>query len=278
MKPIPCPVCGAQDTAASPGCDRCGSESPHISRPHLADKMDLALIEAAQEGMLDEVKTLIEAGADVNATDVGILCTYNPLLGALRSGLGYSMMLGTSPPGLNKQQLGVVRVLLESGAKPNKEALPIAIRGRTIETVKLLMEFGADVNLPDSRRWAPIIIAAGESTTEIVLELLRAGAKINATTPGKISAIREAAKHGHLDTVVVLLAKGADVDFKEQGGWTPLFQAAWYGRADIAKALLTNGASINQTDTKGRTSQMVATERGHAAVANLIRCWPGANA
>jgi uncharacterized Ntn-hydrolase superfamily protein len=68
----------------------------------------------------------------------------------------------------------------------------------------------------------------------------------------------------------LLLGYGADVNAAE-GGNTPLHGAAQFGRVEMAAWLLDHGARVNVLDVRGKTPMQHAIERGHTAVANLLK-------
>lgn len=45
-----------------------------------------------------------------------------------------------------------------------------------IEILRILIQAGADINLPDNRQWTPLMVAAYSGYLSIVLELLKNGA------------------------------------------------------------------------------------------------------
>jgi ankyrin repeat protein len=54
--------------------------------------------------------------------------------------------------------------------------LHAALAGRRAGTARLLVQRGADVNLPDAAGWTPLHLAAHEGNVEMVRDLLEAGA------------------------------------------------------------------------------------------------------
>ena len=113
------------------------------------------------------------------------------------------------------------------------------------ETVKLLLEHGADVNALDATLRSPLFYAARKGHNEIVKILLRKGANANARDWSGYTPLREAAKAGHAGTVRLLLANGVDVNAKNDDGKTALTWAVFYGHKEASRALLSAGADAN---------------------------------
>ncbi len=141
----------------------------------------------------------------------------------------------------------------------------------------------------------PVEAAAHTGQREIAEFLLSKGAPLDICTAsmlGRIERVREFLRAdpalaramgahgipvlfypvitGRRDVAELLLANGADVNAVE-GGTTPLHGAVLFGRAEMAAWLLDHGARVNATDVRGKTPLQHAVERGHAAVADLLR-------
>lgn len=101
---------------------------------------------------------------------------------------------------------------LESGGQGEKDFLLLrATRYRQVETVKVLLEHGAD---PSKVSWGfkktPLFFAAGDGDLGIMKLLLDAGADVNATDQNRNNALREAAVNKRLAAVELLMEKGID--------------------------------------------------------------------
>lgn len=116
-------------------------------------------------------------------------------------------------------QHDALRVLLEAGADPNKEAqyeLPLAIAiqqsGRAgLEPVKLLLDAGASPNLKTSSGEPAWFSAVGQSSTlETLALLLDRGADVNAMGPNESTVLFAAANVRNWNAVLLLLQRGAD--------------------------------------------------------------------
>nr|7TBO_A Chain A, D12 LOV2-DARPin fusion [synthetic construct]7TBO_B Chain B, D12 LOV2-DARPin fusion [synthetic construct] len=126
----------------------------------------LALLEAAKKGQIEEVRRLLELGADANGAD-GTGTT--PLHLAAYSG-----------------HLEIVEVLLKHGADVDASdvfgytPLHLAAYWGHLEIVEVLLKNGADVNAMDSDGMTPLHLAAKWGYLEIVEVLLKHGADVNA--------------------------------------------------------------------------------------------------
>jgi RNA polymerase sigma factor (sigma-70 family) len=125
--------------------------------------------------------------------------------------------------------------LLDSFSSEGFTALALAAHFGRLDTMRLLLDRGASVNVVSRH---PI------EATPLVAALF--GRRV------------EAAK--------LLIERGADVTRKRGGksfpraGWTPLHYAAAYGFLEIASMLLERGASVDAQDESGTTPLAVASE------------------
>ncbi len=169
---------------------------------------------------------------------------------------------------------GAVYLFLTAGMNPNvrgkhgprpRPALPIAANKGHIDTVKLLLESGADVNIKSQSGDTALILATDKGYIEIIRILLEHGANPNARGNYDRTALMKAGYRGWTDIARLLLENGADVDARCEAG-TALADAANHGHIDIVRLLLDKGADINARDNNGCTPLMKASEDGHIEV------------
>jgi ankyrin repeat protein len=198
----------------------------------LMHSSSLGLKRAASEGDLDTVRSLVEAGADVNATDEhgsGTLLTFHPQI------IAYLLSKGADP---NTQTNENGASVLAGLAYVNE-----------VEGVKILLEHGAEPNRGRSESGeTPLHHALAGNTdadrTELIRLLISHGADVNATTkPGVVSfnfwrdartrgetPLHRAAAYGSIGIIRMILNAGADPMIRDVNGDSPLGWASWHRR------------------------------------------------
>ncbi len=143
--------------------------------------------------------------------------------------------------------------------------------------IALLLERGADPNLPGRKGVRPLAAAAYNGSTESVEALLKFGADPNALDDDGSGAIVYAAGHGYAPVVVLLLQAGVDVNRRYAHGLTALMWAAGYdasaGVDDVdatIKTLIEHGAALDLKDDRGKTAADIARDLGRDRAAKLL--------
>jgi hypothetical protein len=140
----------------------------------------------------------------------------------------------------------ILRMLLDAGADPNlphprtgQRPLAVAARCGHLAAYDLLLGEGAGAEL-DAVDAAVLAVARGESTR------LPAAAPPMPGIPGAGSGwlLGQFALLGRVDVVRALLDAGTDVDTRGWSGFTPLEQAAMNGRTDVVRLLVERGADL----------------------------------
>ncbi|XP_043469238.1 putative ankyrin repeat protein RF_0381 [Leptopilina heterotoma] len=163
----------------------------------------------------------------------------------------------------------------------NKSLLHFAIDQRKQNAVKALIEFGADVDIKDSRSRTPLFYAVLSKQIETAEMLLKAGADINAKDSGNMMPINYAfgeredtsnEKYKPSKLVKLLCSYGADLNFKNQSGSMTLVIACRKGNFKEIEFLIEHGADLLSSDEDGKTAlHSAAAEYNYKLVDFLIR-------
>ena len=140
-------------------------------------------------------------------------------------------------------------VFLVMGCATTTPLMTAAEQG-DVNTVKDLLDKGADVNETGDFHSTALRQAAEKGNIGVIKLLLDRGANVNAQDAGGETALLVAALKGHSDAVKLLIERGADINVKNYNGWTAL---AFASKADIAKMLLDKGADVNASNDSGAT-------------------------
>ena len=129
------------------------------------------------------------------------------------------------------------------------------------QTVKAIIEHGADVNAMNNRGQTPLWFACCDGQKDLVMLLLDRGADPNIHDKNEDSCLH-AAIHGHcsMETVQAIIDHGAQVNAVNKDGATPLLFACSTAQANAVNLLLNTKADPNIAYADGDTSL-------HAAIA-----------
>jgi cytohesin len=149
-----------------------------------------------------------------------------------------------------------------------------ACKNGNIETVKLHLAAGRDVNAKDIFQCSPLHDAVYGCQKEIIELLIEKGANLNEKDAFGKTALHEAVRKGQKEIVELLITEGADVNGNRKAG-TPLEEAVFKGHTQIAQLLISKGADVNaklSLKFTGWTLLDVALEKkGRTEIADLLR-------
>jgi ankyrin repeat protein len=217
------------------------------------------LLMALLNNQLTSAKQLIEAGAKVNVDD---FYGRTPLWAAVEyRNLDMNNRIEDSPTTNNIDRaasLPLIKLLLDKGANVNA-------RTREVPPSRKWLYSLNDVSWVDYTGQTPFLRAAFSGDTTVMRLLLEYGADPNLPTNGGTTPLMAASGVGWvvqqtytesmpslLEAIKICLEHNADVNAVNSMGLTALLGAANKGANDIIKLLVAHGARLDAVDKQGR--------------------------
>lgn len=273
--------------------------------------MNTALLSAAKNNDIEQVKQLLDQGADINSRD-DYACTPLHIAASQNEDRGFDLLslllergakvnektgdMGETPlaEACCEGNYRCVKQLIQAGADVNAagEVSPLmnaAINSENWQIVELLLQAGADPNFRSSEDgqtaldWAITdLCVLSFNRGERTVWLLRRYGAIEGLFMERIQPEYHTINHPLLDAidrhdlngVREALKAGCDVNAISSAGKnrTALMKAARFGFADIVEELITAGAELRCRDDKGRTALWYAAEsNSYETVQHLLR-------
>jgi ankyrin repeat protein len=254
---------------------------------------------ASLQGLQTIIEHLLDAGENPNTPDRD----ETPLCAASRYGQAAAVRL------LIKARAELNTYSIIPGVGTKWTALHVAVQSGSDETVRLLIEAGANVHAttPDGKTALEWLFSTtlNKPEEEMVRLLLNAGAEVNILGEHKLSflhlaaqcgneavlhaliqagidvniiaddnggtALHKAVKYGTETATRVLLGAGVDIEARALlSQETALHKASTYGTDAVVALLLEAGADIGATDLDGYTALHKASKRSDPAIVKLL--------
>jgi len=217
-------------------------------------------------GCIDKAKLLLNAGADIHATnhvEWGALhhaaeanqpemIRWLANLGMdvdSKSDFGETPLMAAAESGASE----AVKILLEIGADPaaeNHTESRAITEASNIDCVKLLMDAGEDINHIGGDGYHLLKTAAEQNDIEFVQALLDAGAEVDTTSTGD-TALHMALSNDHLEIAELLLAAGANIHQQDVDGDSPLHRCR---SRKAVRMIVDAGVDLSLEDDIGATA------------------------
>lgn len=123
-----------------------------------------------------------------------------------------------------------------------KTPLIIAVGNSYIDTAKILIENGANINAVDIEGWSALSYAVNNGDIEIAKLLLENKAKIKGEL---LLAIKSPIAESRINMIKLLIDNKANINYADEDEFTPLNIAIESGDMELTKFLITNGANVN---------------------------------
>ena len=149
-------------------------------------------------------------------------------------------------------------------------ALSLAASSGHCETLKALLQVGANIDAHDIEGYTALMGAAMWGHSACVTALIDSGASVDHQNVQGQTAAMHAAYYGNTHALETLLQNGAFLEHRSESGQTPLIAAARSGSTECVQLLATRRANLENTDHDDWTPFMAAAEKGHIAVVKLL--------
>jgi hypothetical protein len=185
--------------------------------------------------------------------------------------IGTRASTGVAVPLYYTAQAGLketVRLVIENGADVNavsgaySSALQAASAGRFGGTVKLLLDQGATVNAQGGLHGDALQAASFNGHSKVVQILLDKKANVNGEAGLYGNALHAASAEGHEETVQQLINSGANVNALGGQYGSALHAAPFGGHDSVLQRLLNAGGNIELGDNRGTTPLYQAARGG----------------
>lgn len=175
------------------------------------------------------------------------------------------------------------------GPMPNSKLsctpLEAAAAGRHLDTVKLLLEMGADPTFTNGEAFGTALVASidGDNISlEVIKTLLEAGCDANIVVAESCNSVgfplSLATRSNRIDVVQLLLASNADVNLHRGSLNTALQEAIWQKNTQIIDLLLEHHADVNivtEPVANWRLNETVSWKQGYDVTALQSAAWQG---
>ena len=247
------------------------------------------LLLASGKGLVDVVQWLLDHGADANWHDDSYWTPIHNATAFSRK-IGICLILLTHgsdsipaateegyAPASYPNYLQTMRLLLQHGADVNAQdkdhltPLHWASRRRRLKDIRLLLDHNANIDAEDKKGITPLHLASSNLGADVISLLLDRGADPNAEDKeGSTPLHLVSSGGGNSETISLLVGCGASANAMDKDGWTPLHLASSNGKTATAQSLLELGANANANDKDKWTPLHLASSKGHTETVRLL--------
>ena len=214
------------------------------------------LYKAIEKGGIEEVKSIINRGGDINRKDNQYI---TPLHWAVKLG-----------------KTEIVKLLINSNCekdpRDNNRRTPLhyASKDGAVEIAKILIDSGCQIGSKDIYDKNPLHIAAGTGVKDLCKLLIKSGADLNKRDKNLLSPLHIAVIYNQKEIAGLLIENGCNINLKDTYGKTPLHRAVEKGFQEIVELLLENRCDVYIRDNPGFTPLYYAVQSGKENVIQAL--------
>lgn len=179
-----------------------------------------------------------------------------------------------------KGNIEVLALLIDAGldtGRQNRSGNTLLVAGARHRSILLfLLDRGIPVNQRNAAGQTALIAASAAGVLETVDVLLSWGADPSIVAGDRTTALLSAVRQGNEEIVRLLLLAGADIMALDRTGSNVLHLAAWRGSVAMTRLLLTAGVPVNNTNSAGQTAIMLAAENPNRTAIEVVLIAAGA--
>lgn len=250
---------------------------------------DFNLIMSASKGHLDNVRSLILQGADINAVTIDNI---SPLMYATENGdflmVGFLLKSGANPnlrpfngvtaliSASRLNYLEIAELLINNGADINATdqegvtSLHYAAAYNYVDMVKMLLYYKADPQKPDKKGNIPIVTAAWNNAQESILFLVENGVSINSQDKFSFTPLMVSVQRGNSELAEKILTYAPEINAANEGGMTALAFAVLGKDYNLSKKLIDKGADVNHMISGSKNILELAREQNDEDIIDLL--------
>ena len=192
------------------------------------------------------------------------------------SGANSAALKSTLLNAVQQKKHKLVEQLLDCGVSPDGESghnlLREAVLHRDIESVRLLLLFGADTNGLDRNRHSPLLTATEVGSLDFVKLLLKYGADPNLPAgPDSECPLAQAVIETKVELVQLYLTYGGDANLNTSENDTLLHKAiSKTNPRKLAELLVEYGADVNAKNAEGETALFASIQAKRIDLMTLL--------
>lgn len=170
----------------------------------------------------------------------------------------------------------LVSTLLQFGAVPNDKDCPeggylfCAARSGCVTMLKELILRLEDINRLSQQEVSALHYAVYGGHVDTARLLLQHGANVNSRDGRGLTPLHRAARCGPAELIDLLVDQGADLEAKDDRGYTPLLIAGQVGSLANVSELVQCGADINAKNKEGKTIDDFALANHHTNIRTFL--------
>lgn len=161
-------------------------------------------------------------------------------------------------------KLDDIKEILNQKRNDGDTALTFACKIGNEEEIKMLIDFGVDVNIHNKHDDSAIMILCknnsitNDKKIKLIEDIITKNGKVNKKNKYGFSPLIIACYFNNVELIEFLLSKNANLDTKNSDNDTPLSIACYFNNEKIIKLLVNKGITINEKNKDNETPLMIS--------------------